>query len=481
MAGTVKNNASKSIFWSAIERLSVQSASFILSIIIARLVLPSDYGLIAMLAIFISLAQTFVDSGFSNALIQKQDRTEADFSTVFYFNIIVSLIIYLLLFFCAPLIAAFYNEPILTNLTKWVSLSFVLSSFAVVQRAKLTIIHDFKTQAIVSFASVIISGFCGIIAAAKGLGVWALVIQTLVNQGLTTVLFWVVAKWRPKYGFSIVSFRSLFGFGSKLLVSGIINTLYTHMYTIVIGKVYSSKNLGYYSKANNLGQFAPIAIANILHKALYPYQCEIQNENERLHSFFLTYLSMASFVSFPICFMLITISLPFVDCVLTEKWLPIVPLMRILCIAYMWYPISYINCQILNVKGRSDLFLKAEIIKKIFAVLLLLCCLPFGIEALCWSLVVYHVMDVVILIPFIKKVMQTGFFEEIKQLLPSFLLSSLTGLIIFLLLRIIPSSFMQLLVGTVLYFVLYILMAKLLRMKEIDNILGFLKIILNRK
>ena len=480
MVSTIKTSASKSILWSAIERLSVQSASFILSIIIARLVSPSDYGLIAMLTIFISLAQTFVDSGFSNALIQKQDRTEKDYSTVFYFNIIVSVLIYSLLFFCAPLIASFYNEPILTELTKWVSLSFVLSSFAVVQRAKLTILHDFKTQAIVSLVSVIISGVLGIIAAAKGYGVWALVLQSLVNQGLTSILFWIVTRWHPRYWFSMDSFRSLFGYGSKLLVSGIINTLYTHMYTIVIGKVYSSRDLGYYSKANTLGQFAPIAIANILHKALFPYQCEIQDEDDRLHSFFLTYLSMAAFVTFPICFMLISISSPFVDCVLTEKWMPIVPLMRILCFSYMWYPISYINCQLLNVKGRSDLFLKAEIIKKVFAVIVLVCCLQFGIKALCWSLVIYQVVDIIVLIPFVKKVMRTSYFEEFRYIFPSFLLSVIVSLALIIIISFIKSSLSQLLIGGAGYIILYVLLAKLMKMRELDFTVNYLKILVKR-
>lgn len=462
-----KESASVSVVWSAIERFSVQGISFVLSLIIARLVMPSEFGLIAMLNIFISLAQAFVDSGFSNALIQKQDRTEIDYSTVFHFNIVVSLFFYLLLFAAAPLIADFYEQPRLVSVTRWIALSFVLSSFSVVQRAKLTITHDFKTQAIASLISVIISGVLGVIFAYLDYGVWALVIQTNVNQLLISLFLWIFAKWSPKLVFSWQSFKTLFSFGSKLLVSGLINSLYTNMYTIVIGKTYNSTQLGYYSKANMLSQFSAVSLSTILHRAVYPFECELQKQDDRLRSFFISYLRLCAYVSFPILALIFILAHPFVSVILTDKWLPAVPMIQILALAYMWYTLSYVNCQLLNVKGRSDLFLKAEIIKKIIAVVLLIVAMPLGINALCWSLVIYQVVDYLIIIPFVNKVIGINFSDEIKGIMPSLLLTIVSSGITFFLIKTISNEIVQLFVGVAGFSLVFIAASILLRFKEV--------------
>lgn len=458
------NGKLKSVIWSAVERLSVQGVSFALSLIIARLVLPSEFGLIAMLSIFISIAQTFVDSGFSNALIQKQNRSEVDFSTVFYFNIIVGIFFYILLYICAPLIAEFYHEPLLVSVTRWVALSFVLSSFSVVQRAKLTIAHDFKSQAIASFIAVLISGVLGVYFAYKGWGVWALVIQTLTNQLLISLLLWLIARWIPAFVFSKNSFKTLFNFGSKLLLSGLLNTVYTNIYTIIIGRIYSAQSLGFYSKANMLSQFSVVSLANILHRAIYPYQCEMQNDNERLHELYMRYLRLSAFLSFPIMFGILTLANSFVIVVLTDKWLPCVPMIRILCIAYMFYIVSYVNCQMLNVKGRSDLFLRAEIFKKIIAVVLLLLALPFGVEALCWSMAVYGIIDLFIIVPFVKKIINTNLSEVVRLLIPSLLVSVITSVITYIAISFISQVILQLVGGAIIYIFIFAFVSYILKL-----------------
>ena len=319
MSDSLKHQAIKGVMWSAVERFSVQGIQFILTIIIARLVLPSDYGLIAMLNIFLAIARVIVDSGFSSALIQKQDRTETDFSTVFYFNIFISIGFYLLLYISAPYIASFYREPDLSPVTRWIGLNIVISGFSVVQRAKLTINVDFKRQAKASFAAVLISGVIGILLAYKGWGVWALVVQTLSSSLLNTLLLWMFAKWVPKWEFSKESFNTLFSFGSKLLLSGLLHTIYINLYSLVIGRRYTSMDVGFYNRAYQFASFPSINIVEIINRVIFPIQCEIQDDNECLKKSFLKYLKMSCFIVFPLMIIVAALSI----CG-TRSWLSII-------------------------------------------------------------------------------------------------------------------------------------------------------------
>ena len=252
---SLKQKTISGVLWSCVERFSVQGIQFVIMVIMARILLPSDYGMIGMLAIFIAIAQTLIDSGFSNALIQKKDRSEIDYSTVFYFNIVVGIILYFILFFSSPLIARFYNTPELTGLTRVLALNLFINSLAVVQRAILSIKIDFKTQAKASFSAAIISGIVGIVMAYTGFGVWSLAVQTVLNAFVNTVLLWIFSKWIPLKVFSFESFKKLFAFGSKLLASGLLDTIYRNIYTIVIGKKFASTDLGYFTRADQFAQF----------------------------------------------------------------------------------------------------------------------------------------------------------------------------------------------------------------------------------
>lgn len=252
---SLKQKTISGVLWSCVERFSVQGIQFVIMVIMARILLPSDYGMIGMLAIFIAIAQTLIDSGFSNALIQKKDRSEIDYSTVFYFNIAVGIVLYFILFFSSPLIARFYNTPELTGLTRVLALNLFINSLAVVQRAILSIKIDFKTQAKASFSAAIISGIVGIVMAYTGFGVWSLAVQTVLNAFVNTVLLWIFSKWIPLKVFSFESFKKLFAFGSKLLASGLLDTIYRNIYTIVIGKKFASTDLGYFTRADQFAQF----------------------------------------------------------------------------------------------------------------------------------------------------------------------------------------------------------------------------------
>lgn len=476
MTSKPQNKAIKGVLWSAIERFSVQGIQFILSIIITRLVMPSEYGLVAMLTIFLAIAQCFIDSGFGNALIQKQNRTETDYTTVFYFNIIVALFFYFILYISAPYIAFFYKEPQLEVVTKWVSLNIVLISFSIVQRAKLTISLDFKTQAKASLSAVIISGSVAVYLAYHNYGVWALVVQSLLNNFLNTFILALRTKWVPQCVFSIESFKRLFSFGSKLMLSGLLHTIYLNLYSLVIGRFYSSANVGFYNRSHSIAQYPSSNIVSVISRAIYPIQCSEQNNTEKLSNSFHKYLRMECYIIFPLMIGLAALSKPLVHILLTEKWLPAAPLLAILSIAYMWYPVMVLNNQILNVKGRSDYFLQAEIIKKIIAFAILFITLPFGMKILCLGVILYNIIDMIIIIFYAKKVIKTSYFKQIKEVVPIFVLSvSMGGIVYAITLFFDNNNFLGLIIGFLIGAIYYFSISKLFKFQEFQFLLSSIK------
>lgn len=437
----------RSIVWSAIERFSGQGIQFILSIIIARLVSPSDYGLIAMLTIFLSVAQSLIDSGFSNALIQKKDRTETDYATVFYFNLVVSMGIYGIFWLVSPYIAFFYNEPILKNVARLAGLNFILSAFSIIQRTKLIINLDFKTQAKISIISITISGFIGIYCAWKGLGVWALVFQSLINNTINTILLWLFSHWKPIFIFSISSFKRLFSFGSRMLLTGLLATFYNNMYSLVIGKFFTAQDLGYYNRMHSLAVFPSSNITSIIARAVYPIQCNIQDNNQILKESFFKLLRLSSFVIFPAMLGLAALSKPIILVLLSDKWVSASGLLTILCFALMWNHIMYLNWQILGVKGRSDLSFKSEVYKKIISVTILICTIPLGIRIMCIGMVVYSMIDILIIICFLKQVFPISHSEEYRIIFPLFLLSFAMFCIVSFCTSLITNPYMQIVIG----------------------------------
>lgn len=473
--GSEKGQAARSVLWSAVERFSVQGIQFVLGIIIARLLLPSDYGLVAMLAIFMAVAQTFVDSGFANALIQKNGRTETDYSTVFYFNIAVALVLYLVLYLTAPAIADFYHQPQLVILTRWLGLNVIITAFSVVQRAKLTVDIDFKTQAKASLWAVCISGALGLAAAYYGYGVWALIVQNLSNNLLNTLLLCFYSRWFPALVFSWLSFKELFSFGSKLLASGLLHTIYINLYSLVIGRFYNAADVGYYNRAYSLAQFPSINITTIISRVVFPLQCRIQDDKQQLEASFTYYLRLSCFVVFPLMLMLCVLAKPLVLILLTEKWLSVAPLLSILCVAYMWYPILVLNNNVINVKGRSDYFLKAEVIKKTVSVAILIATIPFGVEVLCWGLLLYNLLDFFIIVFFTRKVITTSHFAQIKAFFPLLALSATMAGVMYVCVSMLHNNLLQILVGGVVGPLYFILVGRLFRIPEILFVESFVK------
>lgn len=427
MSDNLRSKTIAGILWSFIERLSLGTVQFAINVIMARFLLPSDFGMIGMLAIFLQISQSFVDSGFASALIQRRNRTDIDFSTVFYFNIVIALLLYGILFVIAPWIACFYKIPELTGVTRVVTLSLVLNSLSAVHKVKLSIVIDFKTQSIISLSASIISGCIGIWMAFAGRGVWALVWQTILNSLILTILFYYFVTWKPLLVFSVESFRRLFFFGSKLLISGLIHTTYSNLYTIVIGKKFSALDLGYYTYARQIAMLPSVGLNSFISRVIYPVLSLIQDDNEKLKSAYSKYVRLSSYIIFPLMVGLIALAQPIVQLLLTDKWSGVVILLQILCLDWMFDHLSIINLNLLYVKGRSDLALKLEVVKKTIATLILFASIPFGVIGMCWGRVLYSLIATYLNTYYTKSLIGLSFSDQIKDILPCLLLSFLMG------------------------------------------------------
>jgi len=472
---SLKQKTIKGLFWSSVERFSVQAVQLIIQILIARILSPADFGVIGMLAIFIAISQSFIDSGFSNALIRKTNRTEADISTVFYFNIVVGFVFYFILFFCAPIIAEFYKTPVLVPITRVLALGIVFNSLAIVQRALLTAKVDFKTQAKASFTSVVISGAVGLYLACNGYGVWSLAIQTVTNGFLNTVMLWILTKWKPSLIFSITSFKEMFSFGSKLLLSGLIDTTYRNIYTLVIGKIYSANDLGCYTQANNFASFPSSNLTGIIGRVTYPLLCELQNDDERLRYTYRKYLKLSAYIIFPLMIGLAALASPLLKMLLTDKWSDAIILLQIICLSMMWYPIHAINLNLLQVKGRSDLFLRLEIIKKVVGITILCITIPFGVAWMCVGNIFTSIFCLAINTHYTGKLINLGFLKQMKDLFPSLLYSLSMGALVMLVIQCFGNNIVKLVLGCIAGLVYYFVISLITKSQELKDIFSLLR------
>lgn len=475
MSESLKKKTAKGFFWSGIDRLSSQGIQFVFSLLIARLLMPSDYGVVAMLGIFIAISQVFIDSGFATALVQKVDRTETDCSTVFYFNIVASVIAYIALWIASPWIAGFYNTPLLEPVTKVVALNLIFGAFSGVQNAKMTIALDFKTGAKISVAVTVLTGIVGLLLAYNGWGVWALVFQSLFSVILRTVLLWCLVRWRPRWVFSWKSFKRMFSFGSRLMASSLLDIVYNNVYVLVIGKRFSSSTLGYYSQAESLVVLPSSGITNVLQRVTFPVLCSIQNEAERMASIYRRFLSMAAFIVFPLMIGLSAVADPFIRLVLTDKWAGTIYLLQILCFSLMWYPIHAINLNILQVKGHSDYFLKLEIIKKAFGACVLCVTIPMGLVAMCYGRVFSSVLMLAVNTYYTRKLLGYGFFSQLRDLLHILIHALVMGVLVWGVIQIVPGNGLKLLVGISVGVAYYLLGAWLMRFQELEEVVSMVR------
>jgi len=471
----IKQKVVKGLFWSTVERFSAQSIQFILGIVLARILLPSDYGLIGMLAIFLAVSQTFIDSGFGTALIQKKDRDDLDFSTTFFFNFGIASLFYILLFFFAPLIAEFYKQPILIILTRVIGLVIIINSFAVVQRTKITILLDFKTLTKASLISIIFSGGIGIYLAFTGFGVWALVWQTLIQRSIELIILWDHSKWLPRKGFSKHRFKSLFSFGSKLLASGLLDTVFRNIYLIVIGKMFSAASLGYYTRAQQFNNFPSSNITGIIQRVTFPVLSELQNDNTKLRDAYRKIIKLSALIVFPLMMGLAALAEPLIRVVLTEKWIETVWMLQLLTFAGMWYPIHALNLNVLNVKGRSDIFLKLEVAKKILVTIVLVISIPLGIKAIIIGQIITSYIALMLNTHFTKRMIDYGFLQQMKDLFKVLILSFSMGIIIHFTIMLINLDMLKLITGFAVGILFFVSIAWLFNIGEIRLLPDFIR------
>jgi len=478
---TLKNKTIKGMAWNAFEKFGVYGISFIIGIILARILMPSDYGLIGMLAIFFAFSELFVRSGFSEALIQKRERTEVDYSTIFYFNLIVALIFYIVLFFSAPLIAEFFNVPQLTLLTRVLSLNIILNSLVLVQQTRLTINLDFKTQAIVSLISVIISGPVGIYSAYHGLGVWALVIQSISNSVIRASLLFYHNKWLPLFTFSVSSFKQLFGFSSKLLGAGFLATLFNNIYSIVIGKVFAAKDLGFYTRAKQYPELLSNTITSVLQGVSFPVLASLQDDKEHMVSVYGRLMRVVVFFVIPSLTLLALLSGPFIRFFLTEKWAPVIPLLQWLCFARMITPISSLNMNLLNAIGRSDLFFKVDISKLPLSIAALVITVPLGLKAIVIGNFVTTFISFFINTYYPGKLFGFGAIRQIREMKQVIYATIIMSVSVLGIIMIVPTDFLKLLICVPMAVTIYFLAAHLMKIEEIEEIYKIVRSIYRRR
>lgn len=383
MADSVRSQLLHGVAWNFIEKVLLEGIRFAIGIILARLLLPSDYGLIGMLAIFISISDVFIEGGLSTAIIQRKNCQDIDYSTAFVSNVVMSIIIYAILFVSAPLIADFYHEPILTDLTRVFALNFILGSFNIVQRARLTSKVDFKPLAQIKVISVIIGGIVGISMAYCGFGVWSLVGQTICVTIVSIFLFPLYSKWKPSIKFSKTSFNSLFGFGSKLLITGIYSVIMNNISTICVGRAYRSSQLGFYTRAHQFPSLISLTVSNVLGTVTFPVLSHLQDSPDHMVSVYRKVLYLTAMAIFPVMILGALLARPLIIVLLTEKWLPCLLMMQWLFGARIFTPLSAINMNILNAVGRSDLYMKLDFSKAPLTILALVITIPLGVEAIC--------------------------------------------------------------------------------------------------
>lgn len=456
----------KGFVWSAFERLSVQAIQFILGIIIARILLPSEYGTIGLLAVFIAFLTIFVDGGFTKALIQKQNRTLIDLSTIFFFNILISLLCYIFLWIAAPYISVFYNIPSLTKLTRVLAISLILNSLFVIPQTILTIDFDFRTIAKINLITVLLSGIIGIIYAYKGFGVWALVVQTISRSFLTVVTMWFYIKWKPQLVFSVASLKSMFGFGSRFVLSSLLSMIVNNVSALFIARLTSTKELGYYTRGTQFADTIYSIFSSVLNSVLLPGLSKIQDEKERLVEMSRTIIKSTALLTTPILVGLAVLAKPTISLLLTDKWLPAVPIMQIICIARLITIIAGINVNLLYVMGRTDLALKQDYIKIIVRISLLMVSFKYGIIFIAFAELISTIIHFFINCYSPGKILRYGAFKQIKDLSPILLFSFLMAVSMYFAMIFFNKNIFQLIFGMITGIVVYIGLLYFFNIKE---------------
>ena len=475
MADNLQQKTFSGMIWTFLKNFSLEGFAFIQGIILARLLVPQDYGLIAMTQIFFAISACFIDSGFGTALIRKNNRTELDYSTVYVTNVCLTAFFALLLCLCAPWIADFYHEPILKKIVIANAILLVLNSFNAVQATRMTINLQFKQRSIISVIVNITIGIVTIIMAFMGYGVWALIYPNFLAPVLYFFLFRKYQHWFPKLQFSWKIWKEYFGFGSNLLLSSLLDTAFNNIYPLVIGKFYSASTLGYYTKADGYAKLPATTFQGVMGQVTFPILCSIQENENRLRDAYRRLIRASAFVVFPMLVGLAALAKPFIIVMITDKWATSIPYLQILCFGLMWYPVHALNLNLLKVKGRSDLFLRVEIIKKILSVCILFISVPLGIIYMCFGRVVASVLCLFINTYYTGKLIQVGFMKQMQDLTPTLLYALSMGALVWFVIQWIPNMVLQIIIGIMVGIIYYLGIAKLTKSDDLEYVIIILK------
>ncbi len=443
------------LFWKVLENGGVQIVQFVISLILARMLGPERYGTIALLLVFIAIANVFIQSGFQTALIQKRQVDDLDYSSVFYLGLGVALLLYAVIFAGAPAVAAFYHDPELKSMLRVLALMIFFGAVVSVQTAMVSRKMEFRKMCAASLLATCLSGIAGVIGAYRGLGTWALVVQQLGTQFLLMVFLWVLVGWKPMRAFSFSRVKALFSYGWKLLCSSLLDTVYNNLYTMVIGRIYQKDVVGYYNRGNQFPQLIVNNLAASIQAVMLPAFSASQEDKERMKAMVRRSIVTSAFVIFPMMAGLVAVAKPLISIILTEKWLPCVPFLQIMCVAYAMWPIHIANLQAINALGRSDIFLKLEIIKKALGLAVLAVSIPFGIYAMVWLKASTDFAGTIINAYPNKKLLNYSFLEQWRDVFPALVLSVVMGAIVYSLQFFIHNNWLLLIaqigVGVLIY------------------------------
>lgn len=475
---SLKKIALSGMVWTAAQQFSTQGVNFIVSIILARILLPDEFGLIGMIAVFIAIGSMLYNSGLTQSLIRTKDPDQDDYSTVFWFNMAGSILLFLVMFCLAPFIADFYNKEILKDIIRVYSLSFIINAFSAVQSTRLTKTFDFKAHLKISLPSTIVTGLTGIYMAYMGYGVWSLVFNNLAGACCSSILFWIVSGWRPSFRFHKQKFRTHFKFGYNMTLSGLLSTVFDNVYIIVIGRFFSPSQVGYYTRADTLKQFPVGNISTILNTVAYPLFAAIQDDDVRLKAVYKRIIKMVIFLVAPILVFMAVVAEPLFRFLLTEKWLPAVPYFQILCVAGILYPVHAYNLNILQVKGRSDLYLKLEMVKKVIVIVVILITIQFGIYGLLWGQIFLSIAAFFINTYFTGKYLNYTSWEQALDLIPTIGIAFFAGAIMLLLDYFVIShlsDFLRIFICSSIGTILYLGFAKIIKEDSLGEVIAIIK------
>ena len=430
MSENLKAKTAKGVGWGFADNILGLGITAVANIILARILSPADFGIIGMTAIFMTLSTSLVDSGFTGALTRKKDTVKADFDTVFYFNLAVSCLLYAVLFFCSPFIARFFREPILVPVIRILGISLIINAFGIVQKIILVRRIDFRTQAWISLVSSFAAAVAAVAMAFYGFGVWSLVVLQVGKLAVNTILLWSVSRWHPGLCFSRKSFRDMFSFGSRLLITSIISTIWSEMYSFIIGKMYSSSVLGQYSRADKVKNMVTSNVSSVMQKVSYPVLASIQDEGERQINVYRKVLKTTVLISFTAVFGVWAVAGPFILTVFGNQWLPAVDYLRIMCFSGLFLPLMMCSANVINADGRSDITLVLEILKTVMGLIPVVFGIIFSVEALLWSMVGVSFILFVVHAAYVSKVIHYSVGRQLADILPTLCVSIFMALIV---------------------------------------------------